>query len=187
MKLTRTAAKKLGQEGEALVAKGIIAKWGWNVFNCNGARYRAPVYQGQDGGLINPDLDLIGHGVRRFAEVKTKTAASLFRKNGQYEHGISWRHYQHYLIIGRQAGTPVWLFIYEVTPQEILFAPIHDYLEAMVRRTTDTKQDHDGMAFFYADAFRRATVAAFLAGQWDDTPLIIRKLHHRDTRIVEQE
>ena len=175
MNRSRQDCDALGSQGEQLVTRGLIARWGWNVFNCNGARWQAPVHQGHTGALITPDLDLVGHGVRRFAEVKTKSAASMTRKTGQYEHGMCWRNYQHYLDIGARSGTPVWLFIYQVNVQEILYAPLHGYLEAMARRTSDTKQCGHGMAFFYADAFRRAALTEFVAGRWDDSPLILRQ------------
>lgn len=175
MKRSRDECEDMGNHGEALVMRGVLAKWGWNVFNCNGERHRAPVYEGQDNVLINPDLDLVGHGVRRFAEVKTKSAASYTRKTGEYEHGMCWRNYQHYLKIGEQSGTPVWLFIYQINVQEILYAPLHGYLEAMARQTSDTKQCEHGMAFFYADAFRRATLTDFVQGRWDDTPIRLRQ------------
>lgn len=183
MQRTRADANAFGRMGEEVVQRGLIARWGWHVFNCNGARWRAPVYEGHAGALITPDLDLVGHGVRRYAEVKTKQAASYTRKTGHYEHGCCARQYDHYLAVGHAAGTPVWLFIYQVNVQEILYAPVHGYLEAMVRRTTDTQQCAHGMAFFYADAFRRAGLTDFVHGRWDDSPLIMRPYRREEPTL----
>lgn len=124
-------------------------------------------YSGEDGdkpprleGLRNafpvPDLDVARGGVRRWAEVKTKSAATYTRSTGRLEHGIPLRHYWSYRRVQEITGTEVWLFIYEEKTGDVLFARLDD-LEAEKREYAGSKMSRGGMVFWPRSAFRRFT------------------------------
>src|SRR5690606_7501752 len=99
-----------------------------------------------------PDLDIARGGIRRWAEVKTKAAATYTRLTGRLEHGIPKRHYRAYKRVQEITGCEVWLFIYEEDTGDVLCAKL-DELEAVKREYDGPKMSRGGMVFFPRDAF----------------------------------
>jgi hypothetical protein len=100
-----------------------------------------------------PDLDISKDGVRRWAEVKTKAAATYTRVTGRYEHGVPKRHYESYLKVQEITGCPVWLFVYEENTGTILCGRLDD-LARVRREYVGDKMSRGGMVFFPRSAFK---------------------------------
>ena len=121
-------------------------------------------YSGEDGdkapkmddanlSLVIPDLDVAKAGTRWWVEVKTKWKADFYRKGRRLEHGISKRHYEHYLRVQRESGTPVWLCIYEERDGYLLGARLDD-LGPYGREYRGSKMGWDGMIFWPRERFK---------------------------------
>lgn len=116
---------KRGRTGEQIIAEQVRAR-GWHVipsYDYNGEDDHAPRMEGPVRAVqyILPDLDVCRRGDRRWAEIKTKHAASMGRISGELEHGIPLRHLRNYQAVQRESGAPVWLFIYEESTGLILY------------------------------------------------------------------
>lgn len=150
-----TAEFQRGRAGERLVAE-LLQSRGWYVipsYDYSGEDGdKPPRLQGLREAFPVPDLDIAKDGQRRWAEVKTKAAASYTRITGRLEHGIPKRHYRAYKRVQEITGCEVWLFIYEEETGEVLFAKLDD-LEAVKREYDGPKMSRGGMVFYPRDAF----------------------------------
>ncbi len=162
--LRETAEFRRGRNGERIVAS-ILMRSGWLVvpsYDYSGEdNNQAPRMEGDGTFLVIPDLDACKRGRRRWIEVKTKKTATLHRKTGTLEHGISLRHFRHYQSVEAESGSPVWLVVYEENSGDLLIARLSE-LSARARIYEGPKMGRAGMAFFPRDAFRfwkRATAA----------------------------
>lgn len=144
-----------GHNGERRVAQ-LLKERGWYVipsYDYSGEDGdKAPKLEGLRDGFPVPDLDIAKDGERRWAEVKTKTAASYTRVTGRLEHGIPKRHYWAYKRVQEITGSEVWLFIYEEQTGDVLCARLDD-LDAVKREYDGPKMSRGGMVFFPRDAF----------------------------------
>jgi len=113
---------------------------------------KAPKLQGLNKNFVIPDLDISKEGKRKWAEVKTKTSASYTRITNQYEHGIPLRHFEHYQEVEKITGCEVWLFVYELEAETLLFQKLN-ILSLNKRVYTGNKMNWDGMIFFPRDKF----------------------------------
>ena len=160
-----------GHNGERRVAQ-LLKERGWYVipsYDYSGEDGdKAPKLEGLRDGFPVPDLDIAKDGERRWAEVKTKAAASYTRVTGRYEHGIPKRHYLSYKRVQEITGCEVWLFIYEEETGDVLCAKLDD-LDAVKREYDGNKMSHGGMVFYPRDVFavfanlKAAPVGGFLA------------------------
>ena len=159
------------EEAERLVQDGAQKK-GYFVFNFNEQRRTAPMHSGDHCRVITPDLDLVGNGVRRFAEVKLKSQASYTRKTKQDEHGICRRALMHYRQFEEASGVPVWLFLVQLDISAVLYAPIKGWLATYGRDYSGDRMCEHGMVFWPASVFYNAAlIDDFRAGKWQDEPL----------------
>jgi hypothetical protein len=141
-----------GRAGEQTV-KCWLQKRGWWVipsYDYTGENGdKAPRMQGLSSSLIIPDLDIAKTGLRRWAEVKTKTKANHRWTTDTYEHGIDRRHYEHYLRVQEITGAHVWLFIVEENTQTILA----ESLDRLGKPRFGCQYGKDGMANWPRDHF----------------------------------
>jgi len=114
---------------------------------------KAPKMEGARVSYVLPDLDVSKNGSRYWVEVKTKGAATLHRKTGRLEHGISKRHYEHYQQVQAISGCPVWLFVVEEDDGLVLCERL-DVLSKGARFYEGPKMGWAGMVFFPRSAFR---------------------------------
>lgn len=151
-----TAEFKRGRNGERLVAD-LLRRKGWYVipsYDYSGEDGdKAPKLEGLRDRFPVPDLDVAKDGDRRWAEVKTKAAATYTRITGRYEHGIPKRHYDAYREVQRITGCEVWLFVYEEDTGEVLCGKL-DELAKQRREYAGDKMSRGGMVFFPRDAFQ---------------------------------
>lgn len=162
-----TPQYRRGRTGEKLVAS-ILRSRGWFVIPSSD-------YTGEDGDkvprlfgdneeLIIPDLDTSQNGRRQWVEVKTKATATMHRMSGTVEHGISLRHWRHYLRVEAITGAPVTLMIVEERSGEILRASLAELGEGRIY--SGDKMGPDGMMFWPRARFKVwATVAPTLGLQ----------------------
>ena len=147
---------KKGRTGEQLIA-GMLQKQGWYVipsYDYSGEDGdKAPKLEGVDNAYPVPDLDISKGGSRRWAEVKTKAAATYTHITKRLEHGIPKRHFESYLKVQEITGCPVSLFVYEEDTGEVLYGSL-DELAKVKRDYAGGKMSKGGMAFFPRDAMK---------------------------------
>lgn len=151
-----------GRSGERVVADWLQARGWWIVpsYDYSGEDdNKAPKLQGLDEGLVIPDLDIARHGKRMWAEVKTKAAATFYRKLQRDEHGINRRLWCHYHRVQEITGTHVWVFVVEETTQ-MLLAESLDILDRDKREYDGGKMGRGGMVFWPRSSFRLQTKLA---------------------------
>lgn len=114
--LTESPEFQRGRAGEQIVAdwlkrRGcyVIPSYDYTGENGN----KAPRLQGLWIGHPVPDLDVSRNGNRFWVEVKTKANPVLWRKTGEWRHGIDARLLEHYRTVEALTGCPCYLFIYE--------------------------------------------------------------------------
>lgn len=137
-----------------------MAKWlqrrGWYVipsYDYSGADGKKPPRMlGNLVGYAIPDLDVARFGKRLWVEVKTKGNATLYRKTGTLEHGISHRLLNHYLTVQAITGTAVWLFVHEEKADVLLVATLATL--GAPRTYEGWKMGQGGMAFWPRDRFK---------------------------------
>lgn len=108
---------KQGKSGEKLLAQ-LFKERGWYVipsYDYVSEDEKAPQMQGLLKGLIIPDLDICRDGERRWIEVKTYSEPSFYKKKQEWQHGIKKRHWDSYREVERISGTPVWIYIYQLS------------------------------------------------------------------------
>jgi hypothetical protein len=115
---------------------------------------KAPRLQGKINSIVIPDLDISRGGARRWAEVKTKSAATYTRITRRLEHGIPLRHWKDYQRVQEITGCEVWLYIYEEDTGQVLRAKI-DYLANHTRIYDGNGMSWGGMAFWARDIFEQ--------------------------------
>lgn len=156
MNLRDSPKFKMGRTGEKLVA-GLLRDRGWYVipsYDYSGEDgNKPPRLEGSSDAFPIPDLDVAKRGARRWAEVKTKSAASYTRMTRQLEHGISARHCAAYQKVQKITGCEVWLFVLEQDTGDVLCERFDDLL-LRVRRYAGPEMGSSGMVFFPRDAFR---------------------------------
>jgi hypothetical protein len=123
MDITKRPEFARGRAGEQVVAAWLQER-GWYVIPsydyCGEDGNKAPKLMGLRTSYPVPDLDVARNGVRRWVEVKTKTAASLFRKTNSLDHGIEHRLYESYLRVAAETGTECWIAVYETSTGDLL-------------------------------------------------------------------
>jgi len=154
--LRDTETWRKGRTGEKLVAE-LLQRQGWYVipsYDYSGEDgNKAPKLQGLSKAFPVPDLDVSKKGIRRWAEVKTKAAATYTRITQRYEHGIPKRHFNAYRQVQDITGCEVWLFVLEENTGEVLCASL-DELDKYKRVYDGSKMSWGGMVFFPRDIFR---------------------------------
>jgi hypothetical protein len=117
MSFSQSAAYQFGLEGELTFermarALGLhtIAQYDY----IDNGEPKGPRMHGRLENYVLPDFDVLGNGARLYAEVKRKSVPTWHRNSKQWQHGISYRHYQHYLKVEEISGTPVFLVVIEV-------------------------------------------------------------------------
>src|SRR5690606_14799396 len=145
-----------GRNGERLVAE-LLQSRGWYVipsYDYSGEDGdKPPRLQGLSEAFPVPDLDIARDGQRRWAEVKTKAAATYTRLTGRLEHGIPKRHYWAYRRVQEITGCEVWLFIYEEQTGDVLCARLDD-LDSVKREYNGPKMSRGGMVFSPRSTFK---------------------------------
>lgn len=141
-----------GRAGEQLVARW-LQECGWYVIPsydyCGEDGNKAPRLMGFRTSHPVPDLDISRDGIRRWVEVKTKTAASLFRKTNSLDHGIEYRLYESYLRVAAETGTECWLAIYETSTGDLIAQSL-----ALLGEPRVSLMDGRRMAYWPRDRFR---------------------------------
>lgn len=143
-----------GQSGERLVAGILKAKGCFIVpsYDYSGEDgNKAPKMEGECAGYVIPDLDVARGGNRYWVEVKTKWTATLHRKSGKVEHGISLRHLDHYRQVQKISGCPVFLSVYEEQTGIILIAKLDSLGDPRIY--DGSKMGRAGMAFWPREKF----------------------------------
>lgn len=152
---TETQEFKRGRSGERLVA-GVLKRRGCFIvpsYDYSGEDgNKAPKMEGEFAGYVIPDLDVARDGDRYWVEVKTKWTATLHRKSGTVEHGISLRHLDHYRKVQTITGAPVFLAVFEERDGIILIAKLDALGEPRVY--DGGKMGRAGMAFWPRAKFR---------------------------------
>lgn len=145
-----------GRSGERAVADWLQDRGWWIVpsYDYSGEEdNKAPRLQGAACGLVIPDLDISKQGKRLWAEVKTKAAATFYRKLNRDEHGINRRLWRHYHQVQDITGTHVWIFVVEESTQ-MLLAEALDVLDQDMREYNGDKMGRGGMVFWPRASFR---------------------------------
>ena len=119
----------------------------------------APVLEFAHSRQILPDILAGIRGSTCWVEVKTKGRATLYRKTGQWEHGVRLSHWFDYLACEDQTGIPGYLCILERENNLILMAAIRDLDGCRRTYYGDAMPDRRPYAFFPRDAFT-----------WNDAP-----------------
>jgi hypothetical protein len=149
---------KRGRNGERIVAQ-LLKRLGWFIvpsYDYSGEDgNKAPRMEGHTAAFVLPDLDISRAADRRWAEVKTKTRPTLYRKTGKLQHGISARQFEHYRAVERETGCPVCLFIFEENTRLVLTARLNELGNG--RRALMGQSE---MMFWDRDAFRTFTKLA---------------------------
>ena len=127
---------------------------------------KAPRMQGLSASLVIPDLDIAKGGTRRWAEVKVKATALLWRKTGEYQHGIDRRHYEDYLRVEKITGCHVWLFILEEDTQTILA----ESLDKLGEPRFGPQRGKGGMMNWSRERFSMKVAVASVPGLKDAQP-----------------
>ena len=144
--LRETETWRRGRSGERLVAR-LLREKGWYVipsYDYSGEDGdKAPKLEGRHDAFPVPDLDVSKRGLRYWAEVKTKAAATYTRATRRLEHGIPLRHYQAYRKVPEITGCDVWLFVYEEDTGEVLCGRLDD-LELHKRLYCGAKMSRGG-------------------------------------------
>ena len=168
MSFRETAKFQQGHTAELRIARMLQARGWWVVpsYDYSGEDgNKAPRLQGATQAFVLPDLDVARDGIRRWAEVKSKSSATLTRKLGRYEHGIPLRHFRSYQEVQRITGAETWLFIYELDSHAVLWARVDD-LAKHCRIYEGDKMGGGPMVFFPRDSFAASTEAAW---EWHPT------------------
>jgi hypothetical protein len=162
-----TKEYQIGNQGELKVVE-MLQKRGWFVipsYDYSGDDgNKAPKLQGLCKNLVIPDLDISKNGSRKWAEVKTKNAATYTRITNRYEHGIPLRHFEHYRDVEQITGCEVWLFIFELDTGQVLFQKLCE-LEKSKRIYDGGKMSWGGMIFFQRDKFKKFDIDYQLLSQ----------------------
>lgn len=147
-----------GRAGERLVADYLQRK-GWYVipsYDYSGEEEKAPRLEGLSEYHVVPDLDVSRDGERRWAEVKTKTAATFTHITQQLEHGVAKRHFENYQRVQEITGCPVYVFIYEEQSGALLVACLDSLAVHESRRESRMKKGgcrQEQMIYFARSAF----------------------------------
>jgi hypothetical protein len=161
------------QRARSKVVEVAVAKWlmgrGWKIlpaYDFSGAGDdKAPKLMADGESLVLPDLLGCRAGKSIWFEVKLKTSATLYRKTGTWETGISLRHFRHYQKVRDESGLPVWLVFAHQGENEVSAAPL-EALESCLRVYSGNLMGRGGMAFFpYAALRRLATLADVVADE----------------------
>jgi hypothetical protein len=118
---------EIGRAGEVVIA-GMLRAGKWYVnptceYSGKDSRH-APMAANDEDVLILPDFDIAKRGQRKWVEVKSYAGPARNRRTNRLVHGISKRHYQHYVSIENVTGCEVWLFIYEYVAKHVVYAHI---------------------------------------------------------------
>ncbi len=147
-----------GRAGEQRVATWLQGR-GWYVipsYDYSGeSGDKAPRLIGADEAFPLPDLDIAKGGQRRWAEVKTKYAATFTRKTQTYDHGINYRHFEAYLRVQEETGSECWIMIYEESTGCLIGRPLSEL--GLPRRATSLGIP---MAYWPRTSFRALHVFA---------------------------
>lgn len=147
-----------GKAGERIIAE-LFKSRGWYVipsYDYVSDEEKAPQMHGMYRGLILPDLDICRDGKRRWIEVKTYGAPSLYRKTQELQHGIQQRHWDHYREVEAISGTPVWICVYQLSDGAVL-AQEQQILGAWADKRTDKR----GKVQYYFPVTRMRIVHRF--------------------------
>lgn len=111
-------AVEVGRMGERLVARWFQShNWGvipsYDYTGSNGEK--APRLMFEAASHVVPDLDLCRSGRRWWVEVKTYADAAENKRLGCKVHGIKQRHFDDYVSVERESGTPVAIAILELS------------------------------------------------------------------------
>lgn len=178
MAFRETLEFKQGRTAEELVATELRRR-GWYVipsYDYSGEDDKAPRLHGpHEVSWVLPDLDVCRGGVRRWVEVKYKSAAAhvysprqRVRPDCPLQHGISLRLVEHYRRVREQSGCEVWICIYEGNTRLVLIQnlAVLEQQESAGRRWHHIlppgqfdQNDRHGMFFFSrADLIMWATI-----------------------------
>jgi hypothetical protein len=142
---------QFGTWGEDIFAR-ILCRMGWFVnmtshFSAHDGGESAPVLLGPDGRrLTMPDVDQARAGIRKWAEVKTKTAPSYSRITRTWDHGLSRKAAHQYQHVQDQTGTEVWIYIMELMFGAVLRSPLAEWITES-RVYEGDKMGRGGMLF----------------------------------------
>ncbi|MFZ1413007.1 MAG: hypothetical protein WAS73_00290 [Defluviicoccus sp.] len=151
----RTFADRLafGRSAEQRVAELLQHRFGCHVvpvYDYNGQN-KAPKLQGALRSYVVPDLDVSKDGERSWVEVKAKNNTGSFtRITHRWEHGFSWRLFQHYQAVQRITGTPVYILFVELPTGDLLYQSL-DELDTVKRIYAGDRMDRGGTVFFPRD------------------------------------
>jgi hypothetical protein len=146
-----------GHRGELLVVEELKRR-GWLVipsYDYVTDEEKAPRLQGERIAFVIPDIDGCRAGARRWFEVKTKAAPTLYRKQNRVEHGIPYRHFSDYLRVQEESGCEVVIVVYEEDSGEILWIRLKEIRPPVSRRYAGDKMSRGGMIFWLRDSMRK--------------------------------
>jgi len=101
---------------------------------------------GIDCNIIVPDILACRNGKTSWVEVKVKESPVLYRKEGQYTHGIDTYKFHDYLKVQKNTGIGVDVYIVEVVTQKLLCAPLSLLAE-------NVHSSKNGVTFFLRSNF----------------------------------
>ncbi len=143
-----------GRTAEQRVAELLQHRCGCHVVPVydSGGQNKAPKLRGTLRSYVVPDLDVSKDGERSWVEVKAKNNTGSFtRITHRWEHGFSWRLFQHYQAVQRITGTPVFILFLEMPTGDLLYQSL-DQLDAVKRIYTGDRMDRGGTVFFPRDS-----------------------------------
>ena len=161
---TETPEFKRGRQGEQSVEEWLRERGDYVI--------RSYDYSGEDGdkaprlhGLAEryalPDLDVCrvgkdGKPIRFWIEVKLKRRATMYKKLGRLEHGISLPLWMDYLQVEAISGCVVWIVVVE-EETDVWLEQSLKVLGKVKRIYEGDKMGRGGMVFFPRTAFKHLT------------------------------
>lgn len=102
---------KFGRDGERVVAEWLIEQ-GYAIIrtaDISVSGLGGPRVERAGHGFILPDLQVVGQGMTKWVEVKTKSQDVLYQRTGELRQGIERRNFNHYIDVQDKTGVPGYL------------------------------------------------------------------------------
>lgn len=103
-------ALKFGRDGEKVVGQWLIEQ-GFGIIRTADIATAGlgPRIERAGFGFVLPDFQVVGDGMAKWVEVKTKSKDVLYQRTGELRQGIERRHFDHYLDVQDKTGLPGYL------------------------------------------------------------------------------
>lgn len=106
---------EIGRQGERIVERWLQKQGCGTIptYDYTDGNRKAPALAFIDRSIVIPDIDVVAHGERFWAEVKNYGYSPWNQKYKTNVHGFTSRLWECYLEVERLSGNDVWLFVVE--------------------------------------------------------------------------